>query len=99
MVYVTFPDLATARTITTALVKAKLAACGNIFKLDSVYAWQGRIEHAAEYGALIKIRAGRYRKVEAFVKRRHPYRVPEIISWAIKRGSRAYLNWIKECTA
>ena len=33
-----------ARTIALALVEAKLVACAQISKIDSVYAWKGAIE-------------------------------------------------------
>jgi periplasmic divalent cation tolerance protein len=94
VVYATFPDLKTARKIIRGLVKARLAACGNIFRLTSIFAWQGRIEESPEYGALIKTVRKDYRRVEQYIKRFHPYEVPEIISWDIEQGSQTYRRWI-----
>jgi periplasmic divalent cation tolerance protein len=98
VVYTTFPDIATARKIVEALVRARDAACGNIFKLFSIYRWDDKIERNSEYGALIKTRASKYRQVEKYLKDNHPYDVPEIISWHIVRGQRQYLDWIHEVT-
>ncbi len=72
----------------------KFVACGNIFKLNSIYHWKGRIEQVGEYGAFIKTRKSNYSKVEAFLLHNHPYEVPEIISWSIERGMAKYLAWI-----
>ena len=56
--YSTFPDEASARRVAEALVRAKLAACVNIFApMTSIYEWQGKLETAAEFAALIKTAA------------------------------------------
>lgn len=98
VVYTTFPDQHTAKRIINALVKHRLAACGNIFKLFSIYRWKKKVEKHPEYGALIKTRASEYLNVEKYIKDHHPYDVPEIISWHITRGQAEYLNWICSVT-
>ena len=98
VVYTTFPDQRTAKRIVNALVKNRIAACGNIFRLFSIYRWNKKIEKHPEYGALIKTRASKYRDVEKYITDHHPYDVPEIISWPIRRGQDKYLNWIYSVT-
>lgn len=98
VVYTTFPDLRTARKVITGLVNARLVACGNIFKLFSIYRWQGKVEKMPEYGAIIKTQKQKYRAVENYIKKNHPYDVPEIIAWNIDQGGKNYLNWIKKTT-
>jgi len=92
VIYTTFPDLKSAKHIINGLVKEKLAACGNIFQLQSIFTWQGKIEEESEYGAF-------YKKVEQYIKDNHPYEVPEIISWGIQNGLDAYLDWVEKETA
>lgn len=96
VIYTTFPDLKTANKIAQNLIKHRFIACANIFKLNSIYTWQGKIEKAKEYGALIKTTRTKYKKVENYIKNNHPYKVPEIISWPIERGLKEYLAWIDE---
>ena len=96
VIYSTFPNLRCAKKIISGLVKEKLAACGNIFKLSSIYRWQDKIEKSAEYGAFIKTRKTRYAAVEKYIIQNHPYEVPEIISWPIEKGLAKYLGWIKK---
>lgn len=99
VVYVTFPTQNIAKKVVHELVEEKLAACGNIFRLYSIYRWKNRIEQDSEYGTLIKTKKKLFKKVEQFIKKKHPYDVPEIISWTIDQGSTSYLEWIEETTA
>jgi len=99
IIYTTFPNLATAKRIVSGLVHFKYVACGNVFKLYSIYRWKGKIEKEPEYGVLIKTRKSFYKKVETYIQKNHPYDVPEIISWTIERGSSQYLQWIEDSTA
>ncbi len=97
-VYTTFPDMRSAKKIVSGLVDRKLVACGNIFKLFSIYHWQGTTEKTPEYAALLKTKSSRYRAVEKYITDNHPYDVPEIIAWEISRGTGAYLGWVSTAT-
>ncbi len=94
VVYTTFPNLKIAKKIINGLIKNRTAACGNIFRLFSIYTWRGKIERSPEYGAFIKTTKRNYKRVERFIKINHPYEVPEIISWTIERGLKSYIDWI-----
>ncbi len=97
VVYITTPDLDTAKKLADTLVENKLAACVNITqKVHSVYYWQGNIEREDEFLLIIKTREDRFTKLEETVKEIHPYTVPEIIAIPVVRGSQDYLNWIDE---
>lgn len=89
------PDEESANAIALALVEAKLAACVNILpRVQSVYRWQGVVESAAEVPLLIKATAANYPEIEAAIRQRHPYELPEIIALPITQGLPAYLNWL-----
>lgn len=91
----TCPDAATARTIATALVERGVAACVNIVpSVESVYQWQGRIEHGSELLLIIKTRAECYAALEQAIQTLHPYELPEIIAVPLATGLPAYLGWI-----
>ena len=94
------PDEATANAIALALVEEKFAACVNILpRVQSIYRWQGAVESASEIPLLIKSTVGRYAELEAAIRARHPYDVPEIIALPITQGLPAYLNWVATETA
>jgi periplasmic divalent cation tolerance protein len=80
------------------MVDAEIIACGNIFKIHSIYSWQGKTETSPEYGAIMKTTRNKYAAVEKYVQQHHPYQVPEIIAWRIERGEPDYLDWISEIT-
>ncbi|MDO8959463.1 MAG: divalent-cation tolerance protein CutA [Rhodocyclaceae bacterium] len=95
LVITTLPDAAHADTLAAALVEARLAACVNILApCRSVYRWQGRIEDATEVPLLIKTTAERYPALEAAIRARHPYELPEIIAVPVERGLPEYLAWL-----
>jgi periplasmic divalent cation tolerance protein len=98
VVYSTFPDLRTAKRIINGLVTHKLAACGSICKLHSIYVWQGTTEQHPEYGAFIKTKKRNYKKIETYIKKHHPYEVPEIVCWGIDDGLSSYLKWVADET-
>jgi len=89
------PDEESANAIALALVEARLAACVNILpRVQSIYRWQGAVESATEIPLFIKSTATNYPALEAAIRDRHPYQVPEIIALPVEHGLPAYLDWI-----
>lgn len=89
------PDTVVAEDLARALVAERLAACVNILApCRSIYRWQGVVETAAEVPLLIKTSRERYPALEAAIRERHPYEVPEILALPIEKGYPAYLDWI-----
>jgi periplasmic divalent cation tolerance protein len=86
-----------AQKIARYLVEQKLAACAQILgPIESTYTWKSQIETANEWLCLIKTRENLFSKVEAAIKKLHPYETPEIIAVPIKQGSAQYLQWIED---
>jgi len=95
VVLVTAKDKKEARKISTALIKAKLAACVNIVdKVDSVFFWAGKIDQAKESLLVIKSKQEKMPRIIKLVRSLHSYEVPEIIAIPIIAGDRPYLRWI-----
>jgi periplasmic divalent cation tolerance protein len=93
------PDSEAAFNLARDLVQLRLAACANVLSpATSVYRWEGAIERATEHPVLIKSTADRYAALEAAIRERHPYALPEIVSWPVERGLAAYLQWIEDET-
>ena len=68
--------------------------------LGSSDASSGREEQATEIPLLVKSTRERYADLEAAIRARHPYNVPEIIAWPIEHGFPGYLAWVEqECAA
>lgn len=89
------PDRASAGKLARDLIEGRLAACVNVgAAVESIYHWRGEIETATEVPLAIKTRAVLFSKVEAAIRRFHPYELPEIVAVPITHGSPAYLDWI-----
>ena len=88
---------ADAERIASAVLEARLAACGQILgPIASRYWWRGTLETSEEYLVLLKARASAYAACERAIRGVHPYENPEIIAVPIVAGSAAYLAWIDE---
>jgi len=95
LVMTTLPDAGTAREIAAALVASRLAACVSVQPAClSVYRWEGAIEQSQEVPLMIKTTSDRYPALEAELRRRHPYALPEIIAIPVTRGLPAYMEWV-----
>ena len=83
-----------AQNLAKKLVEKKLAACVNIIKIESsVYRWKGKVSSSGEYLLFIKT-SRRYAEVERFIRKNHPYELPEIIYFKIDGGLKEYLKWV-----
>ncbi len=89
-----------ADKIARRLLDERVASCVQVLgPIQSQYWWNGRNERAREWICFIKARARDYRRIEASIKKVHPYDAPEILAFPVLRGNAEYLNWIKRETA
>jgi periplasmic divalent cation tolerance protein len=96
IVYSTTKGIAEARRIANSLIKERIAACINIFPIQSLYKWNGKLCNAKEYGMIIKTRQNLVQDAIKRIKSMHSYNVPCIISFSINKGNKEFLNWIAE---
>ena len=100
IVFVTAPDMKTARKLAKAALAARLIACANLVpKIESHYRWRGKIEMSAEVLLILKTTAACVLALEKFIVAKHPYDMPEFITLRLSGGSSEYLNWLKESCA
>jgi periplasmic divalent cation tolerance protein len=65
-----------ARAMARALVEARLAACAEISRIESVYAWKGAIDRGKEYRVLFKTTEEKYPDIESAIRDLHSYELP-----------------------
>ena len=95
VVFSTFPDEATARTICAALVAEGVVACANILPpFTSIYRWQGELKEEGETLAILKLPAGGFPALEEKLTALHPYEVPEIVAIPVAAVNAKYLAWV-----
>jgi len=96
VVLTNFPDRDSAMAAARHLVDEKLAACVNVLDgCTSVYRWKGKLETEREVPTLIKTRAELFGAVQAAIRSRHPYELPEIVAVPVTAGLAEYLAWVQ----
>jgi periplasmic divalent cation tolerance protein len=98
LIIATFPDKASAKTTAKLLVEKRLAACAQLFQIESIYLWKGEICDENEVMLFIKSRTALFDEIAAAIKKSHTYEVPEIVQIPLTDGLPAYLQWIADCT-
>jgi periplasmic divalent cation tolerance protein len=88
-----------AEQLADAIVGARLAACVQIQPVRSVYRWQGEIRREPEWLLMAKTRTGCFAELEALIRARHSYALPEIVQLPISAGFADYLGWLAHETA
>jgi periplasmic divalent cation tolerance protein len=97
LILTTVDSLELARSIASALVENKEAACVNIVPgIRSIYRWQGKLCDDAELLLLIKSSSDRFEAVRSRIRQLHTYEVPEVISLPVVAGDQSYLRWLNE---
>jgi len=85
-----------AESLAHDMVRQRLAACVQVSaSATSVYRWKSNIESAEEYCLSIKTTAEKLDDAIAWLRRHHPYEVPELVWWPV-HASDAYANWARE---
>ncbi|MGE3247945.1 MAG: divalent-cation tolerance protein CutA [Beijerinckiaceae bacterium] len=99
LVITTTADEASARAMAASLLQQKLAACVQIFPVESHYVWDGTVQQDKEFALHIKTRTPLYAELEKAILAIHSYETPEIICLPVTEGHSAYLEWIGKITA
>lgn len=95
LVLTTWPVDRDPRTVADTLVAEQLAACVNVMgPMESVYRWQGAIQHDSERQLAIKTTVERVGALHDRLCALHPYEVPEFLVIDVRAGADAYLEWV-----
>jgi len=92
--YITTGDQETASKLSHQAIELKLAACGNIFPINSIFPWENVMQKDEEFVLILKTTPALKEQLRHFISRIHPYEVPCILSWNVEVNEE-YLNWIQ----
>lgn len=95
VVYTAVDSLDPARTMACALVEQQLVACAQISSIESIYRWDGRLQHEPEFRIMFKTARCRYAEVEAAIKALHPYELPAIFAIPVAAAAADYRDWVQ----
>ena len=85
-----------AKIIIDSLLEKQLAACIQVFHVNSYYSWKGSIANDPESILFIKCKNINYVEIEADILSNHKYETPEIIKLPITAGFSGYIQWMDE---
>lgn len=88
-----------ADALASALVEAGLAACVQVTHVRSFYRWEGELRREPEWVLIAKSRSALFARIEAFIRERHSYELPEILQLPVSAGSDDYLRWLLQATS
>ncbi|CAM2150114.1 periplasmic divalent cation tolerance protein [Pararobbsia alpina] len=99
VVVTTLPDAETADAITREALETRVAACvQQAVPVRSSYRWEGSLETTDEYTLTFKTSPARAQALVDLIAARHPYAVPEIVSWTVD-ASLSYAQWVQTETS
>ena len=93
--YVTAGKESEATAIATILLRKKLIACANIFPINSLYRWKGRIRQEKEVVIILKTLSSKSLAVKKEIEKMHPYETPCITLIPVKPNKK-YARWLQE---
>lgn len=92
-------DKENASILAHKLLKEKVAACANLINIGkSVYEWEGEICEDPEVLMIIKTSDEAAERCFDFIKREHPYDVPEIVLLNPIKVLDSYEDWVNQQT-
>jgi periplasmic divalent cation tolerance protein len=97
LVFVTAPEIKTARKLAKLALQTRLAACANLIpQVESHYWWRGRLEKSTEILMTLKTQQTNLPSLEALILKNHPYDTPEFLALPLSKGSTRYLEWLTD---
>jgi periplasmic divalent cation tolerance protein len=93
-VVVTADDADWLAGFTRTLVEERLAACGHLSPIRSVYRWDGAVQDESEVRVGLHTRRSLVPAIVARAGELHPYDVPCVIALPLVGGSPDYLRWL-----
>ena len=94
-VYITNPSKEAARKISKHLLDKHLIACANLFPIESIYRWKGKIKEEKEYALIVKTLDKHFGRIKREVETTHPYSIPCIVKIPVSSNLK-YFTWIKK---
>jgi len=95
LVLTTCANAEEAQRLAVELVERRLAACVNtVNQIASTYRWQGKVEQGQESLLVIKTTEERFAALEAIIRERSSYDLPEVLAIRVLGGSAQFLEWL-----
>ncbi|MFQ5500020.1 MAG: divalent-cation tolerance protein CutA [Candidatus Zixiibacteriota bacterium] len=95
VVYITIPR-DEAEKMAHEIVEKRLAACVNLIpKITSFFWWDDAVQKDDESLLMVKTTQQRFDDLLIFVRKNHPYDLPEVIAMPLADAFGDYVDWVK----
>lgn len=94
LLYVTCRDGNEAKSLAKELFEKKLIACANMFAMESMYEWEGKLNEESEVVLLLKTEEDKSSQAKEEIKARHSYNVPCILELKAD-ANQEYADWLQ----
>lgn len=91
--YIPVGNAAEAETLGHRAIKEHLAACANVFPIQSTFMWEGALQQEAEFILVLKTMHHKKKALREFLESNHSYETPCILSWDAEVNV-AYGEWV-----
>ncbi len=93
-VYTTCHDEESARKFAATVIEKKLASCVNIWRIGSIFKWEGALKEEKEVAVLIKTLDTKVQQIEDLISSIREYAVPFAGVVNVQRINREYKEWM-----
>lgn len=95
LIFVTTENKKDAKKLANYLIDKHLAACVNVFPVDSFYFWKGQKVNYQEYELIIKTKKEMFGKVQKVVETVLSYEISQIINVEVQEANKPYVKWLE----
>lgn len=92
--YITHDSVDGAKKIARHLLEKRMIGCANIFPINALYWWEGKIEDGNEVVLIVKTTSDRFEKVRDEIALIHPFDTPCILKLDVDPNEK-YLRWME----
>lgn len=85
-----------AKDLGKKIIKARVAACVNVWPIESVYFSDGECKEDHEAVLLVKTLEPKVAEIEEFLEKNHSYKVPIVAVVNVHRLNRGYKDWMTQ---
>lgn len=96
LVYVVCYNQSEATKIARVILHKRLAACANIFPVNSLYWWKAKIMADQETVLLLKTSHNKFSPIEKEILKIHQYKIPAIFTIPVGQVNKRYNLWLKK---
>lgn len=93
-IYTTCATLDEAKRLGKLMIESKHAACVDIWPIQSMYNWKGKLEDISQAMLMITTLEKKIQEVDDLISHNHSYAMPLIAGVDVRRMNHEYKEWM-----